>query len=48
MPFAAPNGKYAWITVVVRRVGDLLLCETYAAPSTVAVARSQLGLVKAT
>lgn len=45
-PFAAPNGKYAWITVVVRRVGDLLLCETYAAPSTVAVARSQLGLVK--
>ena len=48
MPFAAPNGKYAWITVVVRRVGDLLLCETYAAPSTVAVARSQLGLVKTT
>ena len=46
MPFAAPNGRYAWITVVVRRVGDLLLCETYAAPSTVAVMRSQLGLAK--
>lgn len=46
MPFAAPNGTYAWITVVVRRVADLLLCETYAAPSTVAVMRSQLGLAK--
>lgn len=46
VPFAAPNGKYTWITVVVRRVGELLLCETYAVPSTVAVARTQLGLVR--
>ena len=46
VPFLASEGIYEWVTVVMRRIDTILLCETFASESTVDAVKFHLGLAK--
>jgi hypothetical protein len=46
VPFLASEGIYPWVMVVMRRIGTILLCETFASESTLDAVKSHLRFVR--